>query len=114
VGEEGVHLDGTLLHCFINGKTDDVPYSQKHEIKQRLWDLGCFLRSLHNAIWPDKGKYGKLSRVCRKCFMRIQYISGDHIRDAIDFTNVSAYELEGKDVKQISDEIDARITYSLA
>lgn len=111
--EEGQQLDGTLLHCFITGTTDEIPFARRHQIKQQLWELGNFLRSMHNTLWPDKGKYGKLEVLTRKCFMRIQYIAGDHIKNSINFTNVSAYELEGEDVGQISAEIESLITSSL-
>jgi hypothetical protein len=95
-------LDGWLLHSFITGKTDDAPVHMKHEMKQRLWDLGCFLRAMHNLLYPDRAVYGCLQRVLRKCFMRIQYISADHIRDLLTFENISSYELEGQDVSAIT------------
>ena len=110
---ENSPLDGELLHCFITGHTNDIHYSRQHEIKQRLWDLGCFLKSMHNALFLDTNRYGKLELLTRKCFMRIQYISSDHIRDAIDFINVSSYELEGEDVTQITSTIEQRIKNSL-
>ena len=106
-------LDGTLLHCFIVGHTNDVPVYRKHMIKQQLWDLGCILRTIHNNLWPDKHKYGRLETLTRKCFMRIQYIAGDHIKDNISFTNVSGYELEGVDSRQICADIEASINSGL-
>jgi len=109
--EEGI--DGLLLHCFITGVTNEVPVHLKHEIKQRLWDLGCFLKAMHDSLFPDKGKYGKLELLTRKCFMRTQYIAGDHIRDSIFFTNVSDYDLEGRDTMRLGEEIHARIADSL-
>jgi hypothetical protein len=114
VDDPGAALDGTLLHCFISGQTNDVPVQHKHEIKERLWTLGCVFRSMHNALWPDKGKYGKLATILRKCFMRIQYIAGDHIKDAIHFVNISSYELEGSNVTQICSAIESNISHSLS
>jgi len=110
VDDEKPVLDGTLLHCFIEGHTNDIAAWQKHEVKEQLWNLGNVLKAIHDMLWPDKNKYGRLEPVARKSFMRVQYILGDHIKDAIDFQNVSAHDLEQQeDISGICQGIESSV-----
>jgi len=103
-------LDGTLLHCYIEGHTNDVAASRKHEIKEQLWNLGNVLKAMHDTLWPDKSRYGRLEPITRKCFMRVQYILGDHIKDVVFFEDVSAHDLEHeKDISGICKGVESSI-----
>ena len=105
VGEtkESVPLDGLLFHCIVSKHTRDVPFNRRQEIKDRLWSVGSVLASLHNNCFPDREfpGYGSLQHMFRRCFTRIKYISKDHIRESIDFINISDFMYEGRDISNL-------------
>lgn len=99
----GEPLDGLLFRVFVEGSVDPsvVPIERREEVKLRLFLLGDILRKLHNAIFFDRAKFGKLELVTRKSFTRIGYLCRDLIQHTIDFPNVAQYEYEGTDISRL-------------
>jgi hypothetical protein len=71
-------------------------YTEKQEIKARLWVVGNALKVLHNVLWPHRFYYSVLEVISRTCFKHIFYLNQELVRAQIDFKDVSAMDFESR------------------
>ena len=104
----GTPLDGKLFQCVLDRKymLKKLNYTERQEIKARMWNVGNVLKTMHNTLWPFKEYFDLLEVITRACFRHIFYLNKELITAQINFPNVSAMEFEAR--KDNSEEVIVR------
>lgn len=92
----GEPLDATVFDCLSNPGhiNESMPSEVKQFLKEKFLSIQVKLAVMHNTLFGDTAKYGKLAMLTRKCFNLIQYVSRDLIQNIVNFTDVSSADTE--------------------
>lgn len=82
-------LDSTFFAAFYAGNASFVPRHELQSLMSSIWHVGTTLLKMHNAIWPDTVKFGKLRYVISKCHARLNYLVREILTAHIDVPNVT-------------------------
>lgn len=82
-------LESTFFAAFYAGNASFLPRSELHSLMAGIWHVGTTLLKMHNALWPDTMKFGKLRFVIMKCHARLNYLVREILTAHIDVPNVT-------------------------
>ena len=82
-------LDGTLFAAFYAGNASFLPRYELRFLMDSIWNVGNTILKMHNAIWPNHQKFGKLRFVLSKCHARLNYLVREILTAHIDVPNLS-------------------------
>jgi hypothetical protein len=85
----GEPFDATLFNCILNNKLPmEYPSTVKHDLKQRLFNVGCTILKIYNCV-IQTGLYQGLEILLRKCFRRLSFMLTDIIRNESSLKDLS-------------------------
>ena len=84
--------------CVLDRKymINKLNYTERQEIKARMWKVGNVLRAMHNVLWPVKEYYELLEVITRACFRHIYYLNKELVTAQINFPNISSMDCESR------------------
>ena len=94
----GVPLDGKLFMCVLDRKYmfEKLNYTERQEIKARMWKVGNVLMTMHNVLWPAKEYFDVLEIITRACFRHVFYLNKELVTAQINFPNISSMDCESR------------------
>lgn len=96
----GTPLDSKMFMCMLDRKYmfERLNYTERQEIKARMWKVGNVLKTMHNVLWPFTEYFDLLEIITRACFRHVLYLNKELITAQINFPNVSSMDCESRSV----------------
>jgi hypothetical protein len=77
----GQPIDATLFKCILDNRVPmEYPSAIKHDLKQRLFNVGTTILKIYNCV-IQPGLYQGLEILLRKCFRRLFFMLNDVVRN---------------------------------